>query len=124
MGRHLGPTTPRSSSFLAFLRMSLSEGGVEGVLASGDVGPHFAAGCGPYAFHCGLANTASGLIGVPQLCVVGLLGLLVAVVAPMVVAHLIFRHEEKWKIIPWTYLLPAFCNGQGFRICRPHEDKI
>ena len=72
--------------------MPLSEGEVEGVLESGNVGLSTliatGLGGGPYAFHCGLANTASGLIGLPQFCVVGLLGLLVAVVAPTVVAHL------------------------------------
>ena len=66
------------SSFLAFLRMPLSEGEVEGVLESGNVGLSalIAArfGGGPYTFHCGLANTASGLIGLPQFCVIGLLG--------------------------------------------------
>ena len=76
------------SSFLAFLRMPLSEGGVRGVLASGGGGRHAAAGCGPYASHCGLANTALGLIGVPHFCVVGLFDLLLAVVDPTVVAHL------------------------------------
>ena len=80
------------SSFLAFLRMLLSEGEVEGGLESGRVGLStlFAEGFGggPYAFHCGLAHTASGLIGLPHFCVIGLLDLLVAVVAPMVVACL------------------------------------
>ena len=59
-------------SFLAFLRMLLSEGEVEG---------------GVGIVHCGLAITASGLIGLPQLCVVSLL--VVAVAAPMVVVHLL-----------------------------------
>ena len=70
----------------------MSEGEVEGGLESGHVGLStlIAAGSGdgPYTFHCGLAHTASGLIGLPQLCVIGLPDLLAAVAAPMVVAHL------------------------------------
>ena len=57
------------SSFLAFLRMPLSEGEVEG---------------GVGIVHCGLAITASGLISLPQLCIVGLP---MMVVTPMVVVH-------------------------------------
>ena len=80
------------SLFLAFLRMPLSEGEVEGGLESGHVGLSalVTAGFsgGPYAFHCSLAHTTSGLIGLPHFCVVGLLNLLAAVVAPMVVARL------------------------------------
>ena len=80
------------SSFLAFLRMPLSEGEVEGGLELGHVGltALVAAGFGggPYTFHCSLAHTASGLIGLPHFCIIGLLDLLVAVVAPMVLAHL------------------------------------
>ena len=72
--------------------MPLSEGEVEGGLESGHVGLSalVAAGFGggPYTFHCSLAHTASGLIGLPHFCVIGLLDLLTAVVAPTVVAHL------------------------------------
>ena len=61
------------SSFLAFLRMPLTEGEVEG---------------GVGIVYCGLAHTALGLIGLPQLCIIGLLNLLMMVAAPMVVVHL------------------------------------
>ena len=60
---------------------------VEGMLASGG-GRHAAAGCGPYASHCGLANTASGLIGLPHFCFGGVLDLPAAVTAPTAVARL------------------------------------
>ena len=69
----------------------MSEGEVEGGLELGHVGLSTlvaaGSGNGPYMFHCGLAHTASGLIGLPQLFVVGLPDLLAAVAAPMVVAH-------------------------------------
>ena len=72
--------------------MPLSEGEVEGRLESGHVGLSALVttgfGGGPYAFHCSLAHTASRLIGLPHFCVIGLLDLLTAAVAPMVVARL------------------------------------
>ena len=74
------------SLFLAFLRMPLSEGEVEGGVELGhvDLSTLVAAGFGgrPYVFHCGLAIAASRLIGLPQLCVIGLPA---TVVAPMAV---------------------------------------
>ena len=63
------------SSFLAFLRMPLSEGEVEGGLELGHVDTSALIatgfGSGPYVFHCGLAIATSWLIGLPQLCVIG-----------------------------------------------------
>ena len=63
------------SSFLAFLRMPLSEGEVEGGLELGHVGLSaliaIGSGGGPYAFHCGLAHTALGFIGLPTFASLG-----------------------------------------------------